>query len=476
MDHNYYYNPYLVIERQDPNPEKLYSKELTLHSILEQSIIANERNENIESNKKPTEFERLTIFGDHMNRSILARNEFLNSIQAMTKKDSTELSKTQIHPIDEDELMHEVEEEFSAKDTTFKIEDLLSPDAFYLTQTRLPAVLFDPLDSLPEITDDDLRREASEKLKKQQPQSVIPDKKPEVEVADKCIQTDFPPPLPVKPISATSPTSSYGKTFNFKKPTTSSSEAIDVDEEDVDEKGAQIKKFGTFVSAKNYDPNGINRPAQQPTSANAMSNYNNPRKRPYNQMKSCATAHDGFDPTCALIKAGALGNTDVDADSDNSLTSPPKKKKTFVSPLLKDENKQTSSTSSTSNSTPNQNAPAASRKKDSKKDDDSNVTANDEEMQLHFPDGIIPERILKLERKLVLNILNEIVEKNVKITWDDIAGLEFAKESVQEAVILPLLRPDLFKGIRAPHKGLLLYGPPGTGKVCFIFINSSKTF
>ena len=40
------------------------------------------------------------------------------------------------------------------------------------------------------------------------------------------------------------------------------------------------------------------------------------------------------------------------------------------------------------------------------------------------------------------------------------AGLEHAKKCVTEMVVWPLLRPDIFKGCRAPGRGLLLFGPP----------------
>ena len=38
------------------------------------------------------------------------------------------------------------------------------------------------------------------------------------------------------------------------------------------------------------------------------------------------------------------------------------------------------------------------------------------------------------------------------VHWDDIAGLQFVKTTVKEIVVFPLLRPDIFHGLRAPPK------------------------
>ncbi|VVC02791.1 VCP-like ATPase [Candidatus Bilamarchaeum dharawalense] len=61
--------------------------------------------------------------------------------------------------------------------------------------------------------------------------------------------------------------------------------------------------------------------------------------------------------------------------------------------------------------------------------------------------------------------LREVYVEKPNIKWSDIGGLVQIKKEIQEAVELPLKRPEVFDrmGIR-PVKGILLWGPPGTGK------------
>lgn len=68
-----------------------------------------------------------------------------------------------------------------------------------------------------------------------------------------------------------------------------------------------------------------------------------------------------------------------------------------------------------------------------------------------------------VDLELIEGIERDIVEGKVNVNWDSIAGLNEAKQLLQEAVVLPLWMPDLFKGIRRPWKGVLMFGPPGTG-------------
>ncbi|KAF1898322.1 hypothetical protein Lal_00033089 [Lupinus albus] len=68
------------------------------------------------------------------------------------------------------------------------------------------------------------------------------------------------------------------------------------------------------------------------------------------------------------------------------------------------------------------------------------------------------------DSKLVEMINTAIVDRSPSVRWEDVAGLEKAKQALMEMVILPTKRRDLFTGLRRAARGLLLFGPPGNGK------------
>lgn len=106
-------------------------------------------------------------------------------------------------------------------------------------------------------------------------------------------------------------------------------------------------------------------------------------------------------------------------------------------------------------------------------DDGAKTSGRNQEPQ------ILDERLKNFEPKIIELIMSEIMDHGPPVMWDDIAGLEFAKTTIKEIVVWPMLRPDIFTGLRGPPKGILLFGPPGTGKTLIgkcIACQSGATF
>lgn len=68
------------------------------------------------------------------------------------------------------------------------------------------------------------------------------------------------------------------------------------------------------------------------------------------------------------------------------------------------------------------------------------------------------------ETDIDASIREAIVAEKPDVKWEDIADLEKAKQTLLEAIVWPMKRPDLFRGSRRPWRGILLFGPPGCGK------------
>jgi len=61
--------------------------------------------------------------------------------------------------------------------------------------------------------------------------------------------------------------------------------------------------------------------------------------------------------------------------------------------------------------------------------------------------------------------LREVLISQPTETWDDIGGLEEAKQQLREIIEWPLKFPQLYNHLKSrPPNGILLFGPPGTGK------------
>lgn len=70
----------------------------------------------------------------------------------------------------------------------------------------------------------------------------------------------------------------------------------------------------------------------------------------------------------------------------------------------------------------------------------------------------------KIDPAIAKTLEDSILDADPNVKWDDIKGLSDVKKVLNETIVLPTMRPDIFSGLYAPSKGILLYGPPGTGK------------
>lgn len=90
-------------------------------------------------------------------------------------------------------------------------------------------------------------------------------------------------------------------------------------------------------------------------------------------------------------------------------------------------------------------------------------------------DEIPPEFMEKLQvtrkdfddarRNIEPSAMREVFVEVPSVKWDDIGGLDAAKQELSEAVEWPLKYPELFQAVNTrPPRGIMLFGPPGTGK------------
>ncbi|MFC6955309.1 CDC48 family AAA ATPase [Halorubellus litoreus] len=88
-----------------------------------------------------------------------------------------------------------------------------------------------------------------------------------------------------------------------------------------------------------------------------------------------------------------------------------------------------------------------------------------------IPPSLIDRMIVKRDdfrgalNEVEPSAMREVLVELPKITWDDVGGLDDAKQNIEESIQWPLNNPEKFERMGIdPPAGVLLYGPPGTGK------------
>jgi transitional endoplasmic reticulum ATPase len=82
---------------------------------------------------------------------------------------------------------------------------------------------------------------------------------------------------------------------------------------------------------------------------------------------------------------------------------------------------------------------------------------------------VTKEDFYTARKKIEPSAMREVFVEVSEVHWDEVGGLEEAKQALVESVEWPLKFPEAFEtvGVRPP-RGILLYGMPGTGKTLLV--------
>lgn len=95
------------------------------------------------------------------------------------------------------------------------------------------------------------------------------------------------------------------------------------------------------------------------------------------------------------------------------------------------------------------------------------IDIEEEEIPAEVMDKLVVEKgdFQEALKNIEPSAMREVFVEVPHVAWEDVGGLEKAKQELIEAVEWPLHYPELFTAVHVkPPRGILLFGPPGTGK------------